>query len=79
LGSDTIACKTRPDRQAPFEVGDYIDYSGTLLADEYSLNPAEASPYYISAHTINDHLTTGHIFVISNPDYLVFRRLVNIF
>ena len=48
----TIPCTTRPDRQAPFEVGDYIDYSGTLLA-EANLPGPYASPYYISAHTIN--------------------------
>jgi hypothetical protein len=75
LGSDTIACKTRPDRQAPFEVGDYIDYSGTLLADEYSLNPAEASPYYISAHTINDDLGI-YTYPGTKPVYVMIESLL---
>lgn len=50
-------CTTRPDQQAPFEVGDYITYSGTLTVDGLvnglpmpGANPA--NPYYVSAHTI---------------------------
>lgn len=38
-----------PRVQAPFEVGDYVNYAGTVIAD----NPADpASTTYISAHTI---------------------------
>lgn len=54
--STTIPCTTRPDRQAPFEVGDYIDYSGTLSVDANLAGLPLVSPYYISAHTINAHI-----------------------
>ena len=62
-GTTTIPCTTRPDRQAPFEVGDYIDYSGTLLV-EANLSNSASSPYYISAHTIN-----AHIGIYTYPGY----------
>lgn len=43
------SCPTDPTRQAPFEIGDYITYSGTLKTD---VDP-QGNPYaYISAHTI---------------------------
>ncbi len=52
-----IPCTTRPDQQAPFEVGDYVGYSGTLVVDGTvdgfpmaGANPG--NPYYVSAHTI---------------------------
>lgn len=50
-----IPCTTNPLEQAPFEVGDYVSYSGTLTvsgAQDYPRLPQGASPYYISAHTI---------------------------
>jgi hypothetical protein len=43
-----------PNLEAPIEVGDYIDYSGTLVVDN---NPAcPANPSYISAHTLIDNV-----------------------
>lgn len=42
-------CATDPTRQAPFEVGDYVSFSGTLKTDLDANNV----PYsYISAHTL---------------------------
>ena len=38
-----------PRLQAPFEVGDYVNYSGTLIADPL---PGDSGSAYISAHTI---------------------------
>ncbi len=66
----TIPCTTRPDRQAPFEVGDYIDYSGTLTVDANA-----ASPYYISAHTINDHVGI-YTYPGSKPVYVMIEGLL---
>jgi len=43
-----ISCPPDPTQQAPFEVGDFIDFLGTLKFD--SKGP------YISAHTIVDHI-----------------------
>ena len=43
-----VACPPDPTRQAPFEVGDFIDYMGTLKVDSRGA--------YISAHTLIDHL-----------------------
>jgi hypothetical protein len=47
-----IAGPTDPDprEQAPFEVGDYINYSGTLMTGNGGAGPGGAD--YISAHTI---------------------------
>ena len=70
----TIPCTTRPDRQAPFEVGDYIDYSGTLLV-EANLPGPDASPYYISAHTINAH-TGIYTYPNSKPVYVMIEGLL---
>ncbi len=76
-GTTTIACTTRPDRQAPFEVGDYIDYSGTLLID--SNLPVSAyntpSPYYISAHTINAHVGI-YTYPGTKPVYVMIESLL---
>lgn len=36
-----------PDKQAPFMVGDYINFQGTLAKDAHSTHP-----FYISAHTV---------------------------
>ena len=50
-----IPCTTRPDQQAPFEVGDYVTYSGTVSVSSPLDSPATAAgsnPYYISAHTV---------------------------
>ncbi len=46
--SKSYTCPPDPTQQAPFEVGDFIDFSGTLKYD--SKGP------YISAHTIVDHV-----------------------
>lgn len=46
-------CSTDPTRQAPFEVGDFINFSGTLKIDQEFDAAGNAKPYtYISAHTI---------------------------
>ena len=42
-------CPTDPTRQAPFEIGDFITYSGTIKTDVDAKNVPYA---YISAHTI---------------------------
>lgn len=51
-----IAEATDPDvrQQAPFEIGDYITFSGTLMHDP--LNPTDPTKDYISAHTIEANL-----------------------
>jgi hypothetical protein len=60
----TVVGTTRPDanQQAPFEAGDHIDYSGTLLRDT-------AGTAYISAHTIEANVG---VFTQPNtqPSYL---------
>jgi hypothetical protein len=43
-----VTCPPDPTQQAPFEVGDFIDFQGTIKFD--SKGP------YISAHTIVDHV-----------------------
>ena len=68
-GTITIPCTTRPDRQAPFEVGDYIDYSGTLLIDN------KGGDYYISAHTINAH-TGIYTYPGTKPAYVMIEGLL---
>ena len=49
-----VTCQPDPNRQAPFVVGDFIDYQGTLKFD--SKGP------YISAHTI-----VGHVGIYTTP------------
>jgi hypothetical protein len=72
-GTITIPCTTRPDRQAPFVVGDYIDYSGTLSIET---NLAEyASPYFISAHTINAHVGI-YTYPGTKPAYVMIEGLL---
>lgn len=75
VGGITVPCTTRPDRQAPFEIGDYIDYSGTLLTDSYILDPIHVSPYYISAHTINAHIGI-YTYPGSKPVYTMISTLL---
>ncbi|MCX7106833.1 MAG: hypothetical protein NTV66_04540 [Methylococcales bacterium] len=75
IGTDVIPCTTSPDRQAPFEVGDYIDYSGTMMVDGYGLNPSVPSPYYISAHTINDHVGI-YTYPGTKPAYVMIEGLL---
>jgi hypothetical protein len=70
----SIPCTTRPDRQAPFEVGDYIDYSGTLSV-EANLPTPYASTYYISAHTINAH-TGIYTYPGTKPVYVMIEGLL---
>jgi hypothetical protein len=46
-------CTTDPTRQAPFEVGDFISYSGTLKTDQLLNASGIAQTYsFISAHTL---------------------------
>ncbi|MDP4300393.1 hypothetical protein [Leptothrix discophora] len=45
---DCATCTTDPTQQAPFVIGDPIDYAGTLKVD--------ATGPYLSAHTITAHL-----------------------
>jgi hypothetical protein len=71
----TVACTTRPDRQAPFEIGDYIDYSGTLTQDTTPINTAYISPYYISAHTINAHVGI-YTMPGTKPAYMMIEGLL---
>ena len=71
-GSFSIPCTTRADRQAPFEVGDYIDYSGTLLGDG---NDPLVSPYYISAHTIKAHVGI-YTYPGTKPVYVMIESLL---
>jgi hypothetical protein len=47
-------CTTDPTQQAPFVVGDYIDYLGNVKAD--------AAGPYVSAHTV-----TGHVGIYTTP------------
>jgi len=44
-----------PRQQAPFEVGDYVTYSGTLVHDSAS-SPVNGGNDYVSAHTIEANL-----------------------
>jgi hypothetical protein len=74
-GTITVPCTTRPDRQAPFEIGDYIDYSGTLLIDGNLANATYASPYYISAHTINAHIGI-YTYPGTKPAYVMIENLL---
>ena len=75
-GTTTIPCTTRPDRQAPFEVGDYIDYSGTLLIESnLPASSSYASPYYISAHTINAHVGI-YTYPGTKPVYVMIESLL---
>ncbi len=70
-----IPCTTRADRQAPFEIGDYIDYSGTLTADVNTANSMLVSPYYISAHTINAHVGI-YTYPGTKPVYVMIESLL---
>ena len=55
-----------PRVQAPMEVGDFVWYSGTLVAD----NPVDpASTTYVSAHTITDNAAI-YTFPGTNPAYV---------
>lgn len=52
-GCSGPTCPTDPTRQTPFEVGDFVNYSGTLKMDQDIDAQGIAHPYsYISAHTI---------------------------
>ncbi|CAG9240597.1 PKD domain-containing protein [Paraburkholderia caribensis] len=56
----TIAAGQLPDPRimAPFEVGDFVDYAGTLVRDSGTSGPypSGSSGTYISAHTITDNV-----------------------
>ncbi|MCX7084408.1 MAG: hypothetical protein NTY69_02615 [Methylococcales bacterium] len=69
-------CVTRADLQAPFEIGDYIDYSGTLLVDANALlTNTNAAPYYVSAHTINAHVGI-YTYPGTKPVYVMIESLL---
>jgi hypothetical protein len=56
VGYPTPAVKPDPFEQAPFEIGDYVTYIGTLTADPVLKAGTVATDpvnYYISAHTIS--------------------------
>jgi hypothetical protein len=74
-GTITIPCTTRPDRQVPFEVGDYIDYSGTLSIESNLAEIPYASPYFISAHTINAHVGI-YTYPGTKPAYVMIEGLL---
>lgn len=74
-GTVTVPCTTRPDRQAPFVVGDYIDYSGTLSLETNLTEIPYASPYYISAHTINAHIGI-YTYPGTKPAYVMIEGLL---
>ncbi len=52
--TETFTCPPDPTAQAPFEVGDYIEFLGTLKTDSHG--------QYISAHTI-----TGRVGIYTTP------------
>ncbi|MEY4754073.1 MAG: hypothetical protein RJA44_1748 [Pseudomonadota bacterium] len=64
---DCDGCSTDPRQQAPFVIGDHIDYAGNLRFDNYGP--------YISAHTITAHLgiytTPG-----TRPSYVALEELL---
>jgi len=69
---------TDPDatQQAPFEIGDYITYAGTLTKDSGACTPTPAKPcQYIAAHTISANLG---IFTAPNtmPAYVGIESLL---
>jgi len=66
---DGVICRTPtdPTRQVPFEVGDFIDFLGTLKVD--------AKGAYISAHTVVAHLGI-YTFPSSMPAYMGIEVIV---
>jgi hypothetical protein len=64
-----------PSIQAPFEVGDYVTYAGTLVADPGFTAGPTAGPWpgiantYISAHTISNNAAI-YTFPGTNPAYV---------
>jgi hypothetical protein len=57
--ASSLAAGQLPDPRvmAPFEVGDYITYSGTLVSDRGSQGPFPSTDVtYISAHTVIAHI-----------------------
>lgn len=75
VGTINIPCSTRPDRQTPFEVGDYVTYSGTVTIDDNRPDPINTSPYFISAHTIDAQLGI-YTFPGSKPAYVMIEGLL---
>jgi hypothetical protein len=51
-------------RQAPFEVGDYVTYAGTMVND-----PAPATTSYVSAHTVTNNAGI-YTWPGTNPAYV---------
>ena len=60
------AARPDPRIQAPFEVGDYVTYAGTLVADAL---PGDSTSAYISAHTITNNVAI-YTSPGSNPAYV---------
>ncbi len=75
IGTTVIPCTTRPDRQAPFEIGDYVTYQGTLTLDGNVSNPTYESAYFISAHTINAQVGI-YTYPGSKPVYVMIEGLL---
>jgi hypothetical protein len=65
--TDGASCPPDSTRQTPFEIGDFIDYMGTLKVDSRGA--------YISAHTINAHLAI-YTAPGSLPMYVTIEGLI---
>jgi hypothetical protein len=52
VGYPNPPVKPDPFEQAPFEVGDFVNYAGTLVNDVPCVGPASSACQYISAHTL---------------------------
>jgi hypothetical protein len=73
-GFPTPTVKPDPFEQAPFEVGDYVTYSGNLINDVVPCVAGQplSSCQYISAHTINANLSIN-TFPGSKPAYVTIE------
>jgi hypothetical protein len=59
--------------QAPFEVGDYVTFAGTLVNDSATPTVAvQGSPTYISAHTITNNVAI-YTWPGTNPAYVTIE------
>lgn len=73
-----IAAGALPDPriQAPFEVGDYVTFAGTLVADDLTTSGPTAGPWpgiastYVSAHTIVNNIAI-YTAPGTNPAYVM--------
>ena len=77
MNNPALAGNPPPDarKQAPFEVGDYVTYAGTLVADAGLTAGPTAGPWpgqartYVSAHTIGDNIAI-YTWPGTNPAYV---------